>query len=456
MKENKNSNLLSTGLGKIMPNDIETENALIGLLMTDPDSLAVVSSMMKEETFYLEKNKLIYSAIKDIALDGISINVITVTQRLKKKGQLDMVGGAYEVTKMASGLYSAEDADIFAKKLVEKEIARNIIFHSGAIYSEAFLDETDPFDLISKMEGFLQSIGDRMVAGKSMKSLSELLKTIIKDHDIASQERGVIGVPSSLHGTNYYLGGYQPSDSIICAARPGMGKTAFAIGEAVFAAKTGVPVAVFSLEMSAKQIALRIAAAESELDSKKIQKGRLLNAEITQLTHRLGKINHLPIWIDDTPSLSIVDMRARARRMKNRYGIGFIVVDYLQLIRGDVGKSGTRDQEIGQVSAGLKAMAKELDVPVLALAQLGRSAEKRGKGESPVLSDLRESGSIEQDADVVMFIFRPEYYGINEDESGNSTINKASFIIAKNRNGSLGDFVTGFIKEQTKFENIQE
>lgn len=441
--------------GKVPPQDNDLEEMILNMMLSSQGVVNDITGFITPQSFYREAHAIIAESIFGLSARSEPISIISVTLDLRKRGLLDSVGGPYFVTTLTNKISPpADKAEFYSRKLKELEIKRSVIQFSQECVSKAFENDSDPFEIIASQEQFLQSINDSIAGARKQKPWNELLKDVVRNHDFAAQHKHTQGIPSELGFLNHYLGGYQDSDLIIVAARPGSGKTSFMGGEILHAAKMGIPVGVFSLEMSTAQIVNRLVAGESEINGKIIQKGKLDEGGMIRLNHSLGRMHGLPVYIDDTPALNIFEIKARARRMKNKYGIGFIAIDYLQLVHADVGRNGNREQEVSAVSRGLKALAKELNIPVMALAQLSRASEKRGGNSLPILSDLRESGSIEQDADVVMFIHRPELYGITSTESGDSTEGKAIFVVAKNRNGDTDNATVGFKKEITKFYNL--
>ena len=452
----KNSYPIST-LGKLPPQALDLEEAVLGALMIEKDALTAVVDILKPEVFYKEAHQIIFSIIRTLFQRNEPTDILTVTAELRKQGSLEMIGGAYYITELTNRVASTANIEFHARIISQKFIQRELIKISSEIIGLAYEDTTDVFDLLDQAEKKLFEITENNLKRGSdsmetlvKKSLEEL-KRLEKDPD------GIIGVPSGFKALDRVTQGWQKSDLIIIAARPGMGKTAFTLSCARNAAVDyKKPVAVFSLEMSSVQLVNRLISGETELDSGKLRKGKLERYEWQQLHSKIGKLSEAPIYIDDTPSLSIFDLRAKSRRLKAQFDIQLIIVDYLQLMRGtNDNKMGNREQEIGTISRSLKAIAKELQVPVIALSQLSRKVEERGT-KRPILSDLRESGSIEQDADMVIFLNRPEYHGLTQDESGNSTKGLAEIIIAKHRNGALEDINLTFIDRFVKFIEMED
>ncbi len=441
--------------GKLPPQALDLEEAVLGAMMLEKNAPEKVLDIIKEDTFYSDSHKLIFKAISVLFDKAKPIDILTVTEELRKQGNLELAGGAFYVTQLTNRVASAANVEYHAHILIQKYIQRQMIHIAGEIGKKAFEDTTDAFELLDDSERQLFAIkNDTMKKGHLQ--LGDILHKAIKHMEsLKASENQFSGVPSGLTDLDRLTGGWQKSDLVIIAGRPGMGKTAFVVSIARNAAVDfGKAVALFSLEMSAIQLVTRLLSSESEIDSKKIRRGDLQNFEWEQLRVKTERLAEAPIFIDDTPSLSIFDFKAKARRLKSQHNIELIIVDYLQLMRGDDKNIGNREQEISYISRSLKALAKELDIPVIALAQLSRNAERR-EGNRPQLSDLRESGSIEQDADMVGFIYRAEYYGLMEDNDG-STQGIGEFIIQKHRNGPNDVIRLRYQGEFTKFSNLND
>ncbi|NNE54537.1 MAG: replicative DNA helicase, partial [Flavobacteriales bacterium] len=342
-----------------------------------------------------------------------------------------------------------------ARIIAQKFIQRELIRISNEIIRDAYDETSDVFDLLDKAESGLFQVAEGNIR-KNYDKMNSIIRDTIQNIEAARQNKdGVSGVPSGFTEVDRITAGWQRSDMIVLAARPGMGKTAFVLSMARnMAVEFDVPVAVFSLEMASTQLVQRLVASEAEISSEKLRKGDLADHEYQQLHQRIGRLSDAPIFIDDTPALSIFELRAKCRRLKAQHGIQMIIIDYLQLMTAGGDGKGNREQEISSISRSIKSIAKELDVPIIALSQLSRSVETRGGDKRPILSDLRESGAIEQDADIVSFIYRPEYYGIDEDADGNPTAGTGELIIAKHRNGALGTVKLRFIGRLAKFSNL--
>ena len=444
-------------LGKLPPQAIEIEEAILGALMLERDALTSVIEILRPESFYKDANRLIFEAIVQLFNNSDPVDIKTVVHQLRKNGQLEIIGGAYYVSELTTKVNSSANIEYHARIVAEQSIKRELIRISGEIQNDAYEDTIDVFRLLDKAEQSLFDVSEAHIR-KNYDKMSSLLHEAI-EQIAAKKDRkdGLTGIPTGFSALDRVTSGWQPSDLVIIAARPGMGKTAFVVSAMRNAAVDfGKPVALFSLEMSSIQLVNRLICAEAELESEKIKKGDLADYEWEQLIHKTAKMSDAPIFIDDTPGLSILELRAKSRRLVAQHGVSLIIIDYLQLMTGDTSKSGggNREQEIASISRALKGIAKELNVPVIALSQLSRAVETRGGDKRPQLSDLRESGSIEQDADMVMFLYRPEYYGITQDENGAPLNGVGEVIIAKHRNGQLKNVQLKFIGKFTKFEDL--
>ena len=443
----------SLDYGKLPPQAVDIEELVLGALMLEKNAVNTAIEILKAEMFYKEAHAKIYEAVYDLFNNSEAIDIATVTNKLRSKGNLEVVGGPFFISQLTSKVTSAANIEFHARIIAEKFIQRELIRISSNIIKDAFEETTDVFELLDEAEKSLFTIAEDYLH-KSAGDMSSIIKeAIIKIEEAAKQEGNISGVPSGFYDIDNVTAGWQPSDLVIIAARPGMGKTAFALTVARnVAVDYNIPTAVFSLEMSAAQLVTRLIAAEAEINAVNLKKGTLTDIEWTKLLAASGKLSNAPLYIDDTPALSIFELRAKCRRLKEDKKIGLIVIDYLQLMTGVGDKNGNREQEISTISRSLKSLAKELNVPIITLSQLNRSVESRGGSKKPQLSDLRESGAIEQDADMVCFIYRPDYYGL-KDEKGDDNENYAEFIIAKHRNGSLEEVPMQFIKRFAKFMN---
>jgi replicative DNA helicase len=444
---------VSASLGKLPPQAVDLEAAVLGALMLEKDALTTVIEILRPESFYKDVHCEIYRAITDLFDNSEPVDILTVTQQLKKSGKLDFVGGPYYVTSLTNKVNSAANVEYHARIISEQHIKRDLIHISSEIQKMAYEDTTDVFNLLDKVEQEIFSISDTNIR-KNYADMRSVLREAIDELESKKDQEGLTGIPSGFTELDRITSGWQRSDLVIIAARPGMGKTAFVLSSLRNAAiDFKMPVAIFSLEMSTLQLVNRLISSEAQLESEKIKQGKLADYEWEQLVHQTAPLSDAPIFIDDTPALSIRELRSKSRRLKAQHDVQLIIIDYLQLMSGETGQGnqGNREQEIASISRALKNLAKELNVPVIALSQLSRAVETRGGEKRPQLSDLRESGSIEQDADMVMFLYRPEYYGITEDETNASTQGVGEVIISKHRNGGLGTVKLKFIGPYTKF-----
>lgn len=438
--------------GKLPPQAVDLEEAVLGALMLEKDALTEVIDILKPEIFYKDAHQYIFGAIQRLFAKSEPIDILTVTNELKSSGELEIVGGPYFITQLTNRVASAANVEYHARIILQKFIQRELIRISSDIIRDAFEDTTDVFDLLDKAESSLFEVSESNLRRNYM-DMRSLVGEAVREIQVAREhEEGLRGVPSGFTELDRITSGWQKSDLIILASRPGMGKTAFALSMARnIAVDFKKAVAIFSLEMSAIQLVTRLISSETQLASDKLRKGNLENYEWEQLNAKIGKLIDAPLFLDDTPALSIFELRAKCRRLKAQHNIELVVIDYLQLMSSPSDGKGNREQEISNISRSLKALAKELNIAIISLSQLSRAVETRGGTKKPILSDLRESGAIEQDADLVLFIYRPEYYKITEDEDGNSTIGLAEVSIAKHRNGALKDIMMRFIPKFAKF-----
>lgn len=446
--------------GKVPPQAPELEEAVLGAIMLEKEKLAEVLEIIQSvECFYVDANQKIYAAIRRLFDKGSPVDLLTVTEELRKSNELEIVGGAYYLTRLTMSVVSSAHVEAHARIVMEKFIQRELIRISGNVIGDAYEDSTDVFDLLDKAESSLYEITDKHLR-KNFKSLKDVLvATVHEIEENKNKKDDLTGVLSGYVPLDKLTSGWQKTDLIILAARPSVGKTAFALNLAMNAAMNSAkpyPVAVFSLEMGAGQIVKRMLSAITEVPMESITRGRMEEHEFVQLTQRMNKLAKAPIYLDDQAALNIFELRAKARRLKQRHDIQLIIIDYLQLMQANTDKGGNREQEISKISRDLKALAKELDIPIIALSQLNRSVESRKESKVPQLSDLRESGAIEQDADLVMFLYRPEYYGINNDEMGQPVAGETHIHVAKHRNGSTDTVKVRFIKEYQRFVDLEE
>lgn len=450
--------------GKVPPQAKDLEEAVLGAVMLEKNAFDTVIEILKPECFYVEAHQRIFKAMQSLANKSQPIDILTIAEELKSKEELEMVGGAYYVTKLTNSVVSAANVGAHARIILQKFIQRELIRISGEIIGDAYEDTADVFDLLDDAESKLFEITNNHLKKNFETIDSVLVKTIQRIEDLRHKNEDVTGVPSGFSHLDKVTYGWQNTDLIILAARPAVGKTAFALNLARNAAMhptKPTPVALFSLEMSAGQLVQRILAAESEIWLEKIARGKLEEHEMKQLYARgIQRLAQAPLYIDDSAALNIFELRAKCRRLKNKHDIGMIIIDYLQLMSGTgENRSSNREQEISNISRNLKGLAKELNVPIIALSQLSRAVEQRGSKEGsrvPQLSDLRESGAIEQDADMVMFLYRPEYYDINQSADGENVKGLTEVKIAKHRNGTLETIKLKALLHIQKFTNWDE
>ncbi len=457
-RKNRTSDLSTYVFGKIPPQARELEQAVLGALMLDKDALSIVIDILKPESFYEDAHQKIFYAIHRLFEKSQPVDILTVTEELKSTGNLEIAGGAYYITELTSRIGSAANVEHHARIISQKFIQRELINISNKVIEDAYEDTTDVFELLDRAEQNLFAIAEQNLR-RGSDSMSSLITKAIKEIEAAKEHDEMItGVPSGFVDLDRCTGGWQKSDLIILAARPGMGKTSFVLSMARNAAVDfKKSIAIFSLEMANLQLVNRLISAETELPLEKLRRGSLAPYEWQQLNTKIESLVEAPIFIDDTPAINIFELRAKCRRLKMQHDIQMVIIDYLQLMSGAGadGKQGNREQEISTISRGLKSLAKELNIPVIALSQLSRAVETRGGTKRPQLSDLRESGAIEQDADLVTFIYRPEYYDILEDEEGKSLRGIGEIIIAKHRNGPLENVPLRFISKFAKFDNLE-
>jgi len=456
-KKESGSVKINPEYGRIPPQAVDLEEAVLGAIMLEKDAVIAVLDILKPESFYKEAHQKMYQAIIDLSTRQEPIDILTVTEELKKRELLNEVGGALYITQLTSRIASAAHLEYHARIVAQKFIQRELIRVASEIQAKAYDESNDVDELLDFSERQLFSIAEGNIRKETAK-INILIKEAIHQIEEASKrEDSLSGVPSGFTKLDRLTSGWQRSDLIIIAARPSMGKTAFVLSMARnMAVEHKRPVALFSLEMSSIQLVNRLIVAETELPSDRIRNGRLEQYEWEQLEYRIKGLVEAPIFIDDTPAITIYEIRAKCRRLKNRYDIQVIIIDYLQLMSGPGDSKGNREQEVSTISRALKGIAKELNVPIIALSQLNRSVELRSGNKRPQLSDLRESGAIEQDADIVCFIHRPEKYGIDVDEEGNSTKGIAEIIVAKHRNGAIGDISLRFQEQFAKFSELDD
>jgi len=443
--------------GKLPPQAIELEEAVLGAIMLEKDALASIIDIIKPEAFYKEAHQIIFSAITRLFAKTEPIDILTVTNELKFSGELDAAGGPFYIAQLTNRVASAANTEYHTRIILQKFIQRELIRISSEIIRDAYEDTTDVFNLLDKAENELFAVGEKNLRRNYTGMQVLMSSAMMQIQNAITNKNTFTGVGSGFTELDRVTSGWQPSDLIVIAARPGMGKTAFVLTIARNAAiDFNRAVAIFSLEMSSVQLVTRLISAEAQLPGDKLRKGELAHHEWQQLITKSNILINAPLYIDDTPSLSIFELRAKARRLKAQHNIQMIIIDYIQLMSAGIERSqGNREQEISNISRSLKSLAKELNIPVIALSQLNRSVEAR-PSKKPLLSDLRESGAIEQDADMVLFIYRPEYYKQDKDADGENLQGLAEISIAKHRNGSLKDINLKFISQYAKFVDPEQ
>lgn len=458
--KNRKGKIITLEKGKIPPQAIDLEEAVLGAMLIDREAIDTVIDILHPDVFYKESHQHIYKSIYHLFQTAQPSDIFTVSEQLRKDGQLDAVGGDYYLVHLSQKVASSAHVEHHARIILEKYIKRSLISVSSKIEEESFDDTTDVFDVLDGAEAKLFEISQGNLK-RSTEDAQTLVSQAIKRIQDISNKEGLSGIASGFEKLDALTSGWQNSDLVVIAARPGMGKTAFVLSMAKnIGIRFETPVAIFSLEMSSVQLITRMISSETGLTSEKLRKGNLQPHEWEQLNVKVKNLAKAPIFIDDTPSLSIFDLRAKARRLVSQHGIKLIIIDYLQLMHSGANGtgSGNREQEISTISRNLKALAKELNVPVITISQLSRAVETRSGTKRPLLSDLRESGAIEQDADIVSFIYRPEYYGITEwdDDERTPCMGQAEFIVAKHRNGGLDNIRLKFVGHLAQFLNLEE
>lgn len=443
--------------GKVPPQAPEMEQAVLGALMLEKDALPKVIDFLRAESFYHPQNRLIFEAMVKLFQESQPIDLLTVKNKLQVMGRLEEVGGVFYLTGLTSKVATSANIEYHSRIISQKFLMRELIRISGETLVMAYDETCDVFELMDHTEHGLFDLTETNLRRRYQSMTDLVMASVKKMEDVQGCEGGVTGVATGYNELDQLTSGFHDSDLVIVAARPAMGKTAFTLTMARnMSVRYKVPVAFFSLEMDASQLVQRLMCAEAEVDLQRARNGQLTQHDWQRITEKVGTMASAPIYIDDTPAVTLMELRAKARRLKSEKNIGMIIIDYLQLMSGDNLRSGqsNREQEIASISRGLKELAKELHIPVLALSQLSRAVETRGGDKRPMLSDLRESGSIEQDADTVMFLYRPEYYGLTTEEDGSSTENLCEVIIAKQRSGPVGSIRLYFEKRFVKFRNF--
>jgi len=440
-----------SGQGRVPPQSLEAERAVLGSMMLEPEAVGRALEILGDESvFYRDAHRKIFRAMSNLFERGEPIDQVTVAQELSKRNELEEIGGAYELSQLLE-IPSAANMEYYAKIVLEKSTLRQMINVATNAISSAYEQSEDVYELLDRTENEIFRLSDRRLKGGFQPIEPIMTKTMETIETFHTKQGGVTGVPTGFRDLDDKTSGFQDSDLIIIAGRPSMGKTAFALNIARnVALEDEIPVGIFSLEMASHQLAMRLLCSEARVSSHALRTGKLPDDQYSKLSRVVGRLAEAKIFIDDTPSIPILELRAKARRLKAEHKIGMIIVDYLQLMKGPRGAE-SRQQEISEISRAMKALAKELDIPVIALSQLSRAVESRGGEKRPMLSDLRESGAIEQDADVVMFVYRPEQY---DPKNENPELEgKAEIIIGKQRNGPTGSIPLTFVKEYARFED---
>jgi len=448
----------SFGYGKIPPQAIPLEEAVLGAVLLDKEALNTVNEILQPDSFYLEAHQLIFKAMLNLLNKMQPVDLLTLNEEIRRMGKLEDIGGSVYLARLTDKVASSANIEFHARIISQKYIQRELIRVSTISINDAFEDTKDVFDLLDEAEKNLLKITEQFLNSSYLSAGTLAVQARKRLSELSEKEEGLTGVPSGFPALDRLTSGWQMSDLIIVAARPGMGKTSFTLALARNAALThGKSIALFSLEMSSLQLMMRLISLESEVPGNKLRNGKLDKEEWERFDAAVNKFIDCPIYIDETPQINIFTLSAKCRRLKLNHNIQMVVIDYLQLMRaGGDNKNGNREQEISTISRSLKALAKELNLPVIALSQLNRSTETRNSSKRPQLSDLRESGAIEQDADIVAAIYRPEYYGIEQDDEGNSLQGVAEIIFLKHRNGPLETIQLRFRQEFAKFENLED
>ena len=458
-RRRKSNQPLDPTYGHLQPQATEMEKAVLGALMIDKDAYAIVCEILRPESFYEPRNQMVYAAIRDLSMEEKPVDMLTVTDQLAKSGNLEQVGGPGYIAELSSGVATSANIEYHANVIAQKSLARQLISFSSMIQTKAFDETIDVEDLMQEAEGSLFELSQHNMK-KDYTAIDPVIAQAVKGiQDAAKNTDGLTGVSTGYYKLDDITSGWQASDLVIIAGRPAMGKTSFALSMAKnIAADLRQPMAFFSLEMSNVQLVNRLISNACEIQGSKILNGQLQRDEWERLDKNINQLLGAPLYVDDTPGLSVFELRTKARRLVREHGIKLIMIDYLQLMNATGMRFSSRQEEVSTISRSLKGLAKELNIPILALSQLNRGVESREglEGKRPQLSDLRESGAIEQDADMVLFVHRPEYYHIYQDDNGRDLHGMAQIIIAKHRKGATGDVLLTFRGEFTRFENPEE
>ena len=457
------SSQVEDSLGRLQPQELEFEKSVLGALLLEKDAYSLISDILTPESFYDPRNQKVYSAISKLHVAQHPVDILTVVEQLRTDGTFDEVGGVAYLSSLTQNIVSSSHIEYHARVIAQKSTARELISYSANVQDKAFDPTQDIDELMQEAEGSLFKLSQKKLKKDYQQIDSVITEAYEMLHKAAERTDGMSGIASGFHALDRMTSGWQNSDLVILAARPAMGKTAFALSMAKnIAVDQNIPVALFSLEMSNVQLINRVIVNTCEIKGEKIKSGQLEDYEWAQLDNKIKDLIGKPMFVDDTPSLSVFELRTKARRLVKEHGVKLIMIDYLQLMNASGMSFGSRQEEVSTISRSLKGLAKELNIPILALSQLNRGVENRPGGENtldskrPQLSDLRESGAIEQDADMVIFIHRPDYYRLFKDENGNDLRGKAVIIIAKHRNGAVGDVLLTFKGQYARFENPDE
>jgi len=463
LRRKPQSSQVEDSLGRLQPQELEFEKSVLGALLLEKDAYSLISDILTPESFYDPRNQKVYSAISKLHVAQHPVDILTVVEQLRTDGTFDEVGGVAYLSSLTQNIVSSSHIEYHARVIAQKSTARELISYSANVQDKAFDPTQDIDELMQEAEGSLFKLSQKKLKKDYQQIDSVITEAYEMLHKAAERTDGMSGIASGFHALDRMTSGWQNSDLVILAARPAMGKTAFALSMAKnIAVDQNIPVALFSLEMSNVQLINRVIVNTCEIKGEKIKSGQLEDYEWAQLDNKIKDLIGKPMFVDDTPSLSVFELRTKARRLVKEHGVKLIMIDYLQLMNASGMSFGSRQEEVSTISRSLKGLAKELNIPILALSQLNRGVENRPGGENtldskrPQLSDLRESGAIEQDADMVIFIHRPEYYHLYKDENGNDLRGKAVIIIAKHRNGAVGDVLLTFKGQYARFENPDE
>ncbi len=463
LRRKPQSSQVEDSLGRLQPQELEFEKSVLGALLLEKDAYSLISDILTPESFYDPRNQKVYSAISKLHVAQHPVDILTVVEQLRTDGTFDEVGGVAYLSSLTQNIVSSSHIEYHARIIAQKSTARELISYSANVQDKAFDPTQDIDELMQEAEGSLFKLSQKKLKKDYQQIDSVITEAYEMLHKAAERTDGMSGIASGFHALDRMTSGWQNSDLVILAARPAMGKTAFALSMAKnIAVDQNIPVALFSLEMSNVQLINRVIVNTCEIKGEKIKSGQLEDYEWAQLDNKIKDLIGKPMFVDDTPSLSVFELRTKARRLVKEHGVKLIMIDYLQLMNASGMSFGSRQEEVSTISRSLKGLAKELNIPILALSQLNRGVENRPGGENtldskrPQLSDLRESGAIEQDADMVIFIHRPEYYHLYKDENSNDLRGKAVIIIAKHRNGAVGDVLLTFKGQYARFENPDE